>query len=136
MTLIRYHCKNGNKYVVISEKGGNQKKLLKTCYRNKSCSYSLFETDKAPGAVVLLFVYRPQNAVDLWFAYRLPGGTVWILVCSFHVKPVLWVAGRPPGAAEGQPVQGDCRPSELLGWALEGTGRDHSADCLDLLIAW
>jgi len=95
--------------------------------------YLLFDTDKAPGAVVLQVVERPQDAADLWFAGRLPGVIVWMLVSSF---PVLWIAGRVPVASGGQTVQGDCRLSALWKWALEATGRCHSADCLDHLIAW
>lgn len=81
-------------------------------------------------------VDRPQDAADPWFAGRLPGVMEWMFVCSFHARPVLWVAGRAPGAAEGQPVQEDCRSAELRKWALEATGRGHFADCLDHLIAW
>ena len=61
---------------------------------------------------------RPQDAADLWFAGRLPDLIEWMFVCSFHERPVLWVAGRAPGAAEGQPVQEDCRSLELWKWAL------------------
>ena len=57
-------------------------------------------------------------------------------MCSFHVTPVLWVAGRASEAAECQPVQEDCRSSEMWKWALEATGRAHSADCVDHLVAW
>lgn len=56
-------------------------------------------------------------------------------MCSFHVRPVLWVAGRAPGAAEGQPVQEDCKSSELWKLTLEETGRSHFDDGLDHLIA-
>lgn len=94
--------------------------------------HSLFETDKAPGAVVLQVVDRLRDAADLWFAGKLPGVIAWMLVCS-HVRPVLWLAGRAPGAAEGLE---DCRSSDLWKWALKGTGRCRFADCLDPLIAW
>lgn len=95
--------------------------------------HSLFETDKTPGAVVLQVVDRPQDAADLCFVGRLPGVIAWMHECRCHVRPVLWLAGRRPGAAE---VLEDCRPSELWKWALEGTGRSRFADCLDRLIAW
>lgn len=81
-------------------------------------------------------VDRPQDGADLWFAGRLPGVTVWMLVCSSHVRPVLCVAGRAPGAAEGQRVREGCRSSELWRWALEANGWDHFVGCLDHLIAW
>lgn len=67
---------------------------------------------------------RPQAAA----AGRLPGVIEWMFGCSFHERPVR-VAGRFPGAAEVQPVQEDCRCSELRNWTLEATGRGHLADC-------
>lgn len=103
------------------------------CHRYKICLHS--RTDIALGAVVQQVVDRPQDAADLWDAGRFPGASAWMPGCSFHVRPVLWVAGRTPVAVEGRPVQEDCRLSELWKWALEATGRDHFDDCLDHLFA-
>lgn len=111
MTLIIPKKKENKNVVILENNPGN--KIKESCHRNNKCCHSLFETDKAPGAVVLQADDRPQGAADLWFAGRLPPGvTEWKFVCSFHEGPVLWVAGRAPGAAEGQPAQEDCRSSE------------------------
>lgn len=64
------------------------------------CFYSLFDTDKAPGVVVMQVVERSQGAAGLRFAGTLLGVTA---------RTVQWTAGKAPGAAEGQSVQEDCR---------------------------
>lgn len=65
--------------------------------------------DKSPGVGVLQVADRPQDA-----AGRLPAVTAWMLGCSFHARPVLWVAGTTPAAAAGQPVRlEDCRSFEM-----------------------
>lgn len=42
--------------------------------------HSLFESDKAPGAVVQSTVDRPQDAADLLPAGTLPPALGWVLV--------------------------------------------------------